>query len=215
MLPSAKHLGIDLEKLNPNGGAIALGHPFGMTGARIMTTLLNGLEDTGGRYGLETMCVGGGQGMAMIVEGGANPPSPHRSGGAPGPPRPPPLGTPPAQTPNPPPPPRPPPRRALPQLPPPPPLPQIPSSKKMVSTSDFVGSCRSVDLRSCSHQARPTTPTAGQHQEHGGLHREGHATTPRQSLYTWLHPPLVVRMPVAETRGRGPRTGRRTCGRSS
>jgi acetyl-CoA C-acetyltransferase len=68
VLPSAKHLGIDLEKLNPNGGAIALGHPFGMTGARIMTTLLNGLEDSGGRYGLETMCVGGGQGMAMIVE---------------------------------------------------------------------------------------------------------------------------------------------------
>ncbi len=68
VLPSAKHLGIDLEKLNPNGGAIALGHPFGMTGARIMTTLLNGLEDSGGRFGLETMCVGGGQGMAMIVE---------------------------------------------------------------------------------------------------------------------------------------------------
>ena len=68
VLPSAKHLGIDLEKLNPNGGAIALGHPFGMTGARIMTTLLNGLEDRGGRYGLESMCVGGGQGMAMVVE---------------------------------------------------------------------------------------------------------------------------------------------------
>ena len=68
VLPSAKHLGIDLDKLNVNGGAIALGHPFGMTGARIMTTLLNGLEDTGGRFGLESMCVGGGQGMAMIVE---------------------------------------------------------------------------------------------------------------------------------------------------
>ena len=69
VLPSAKHLGIDIERqLNPNGGAIALGHPFGMTGARIMTTLLNGLEDTGGRYGLESMCVGGGQGMAMVVE---------------------------------------------------------------------------------------------------------------------------------------------------
>ena len=68
VLPSAKHLGIDLEKLNVNGGAIALGHPFGMTGARIMTTLLNGLDDSGGRYGLESMCVGGGQGMAMIVE---------------------------------------------------------------------------------------------------------------------------------------------------
>jgi acetyl-CoA C-acetyltransferase len=68
VLPSAKHLGIDHEKLNPNGGAIALGHPFGMTGARIMTTLINGLEDSGGRYGLETMCVGGGQGLAMIIE---------------------------------------------------------------------------------------------------------------------------------------------------
>ena len=68
VLPSAKHLKIDLEKLNVNGGAIALGHPFGMTGARIMTTLINGLEDTGGRFGLESMCVGGGQGMAMIVE---------------------------------------------------------------------------------------------------------------------------------------------------
>jgi acetyl-CoA C-acetyltransferase len=68
VVPSAKHLGIPWEKLNVHGGAIALGHPFGMTGARIMTTLLNGLEDAGGRYGLETMCVGGGQGVAMIVE---------------------------------------------------------------------------------------------------------------------------------------------------
>jgi acetyl-CoA C-acetyltransferase len=68
VIPSAKHLGIPWEKLNVHGGGIALGHPFGMTGARIMTTLLNGLEDGGGRYGLETMCVGGGQGMAMIVE---------------------------------------------------------------------------------------------------------------------------------------------------
>jgi acetyl-CoA C-acetyltransferase len=68
VLPSAKHLGIPMEKLNVHGGAIALGHPFGMTGARIMATLLNGLESTGGRYGLETMCVGGGQGMAMVVE---------------------------------------------------------------------------------------------------------------------------------------------------
>ena len=68
VIPSAKHLGIPWEKLNVNGGAIALGHPFGMTGARIMTTLLNGLEDAGDRYGLESMCVGGGQGMAMIVE---------------------------------------------------------------------------------------------------------------------------------------------------
>ncbi|MDG1410598.1 MAG: acetyl-CoA C-acetyltransferase [Acidimicrobiales bacterium] len=65
---SADVLGLDENKLNPNGGAIALGHPFGMTGARIMTTLLNGLGDSGGTVGLETMCVGGGQGMAMIVE---------------------------------------------------------------------------------------------------------------------------------------------------
>jgi acetyl-CoA C-acetyltransferase len=68
VIPSARHLGIDWEKLNVNGGAIALGHPFGQTGARIMTTLLNGLEDAGKTVGLETMCVGGGQGMAMIVE---------------------------------------------------------------------------------------------------------------------------------------------------
>ncbi len=68
VLPSAKHLGIDLDKLNIRGGAIALGHPFGQTGARIMTTLLNSLEDAGKTYGLESMCVGGGQGMAMIVE---------------------------------------------------------------------------------------------------------------------------------------------------
>jgi len=68
VLPSAKHLNIPIDKLNVNGGAIALGHPFGMTGARIMTTLLNGLEDAGKTFGLESMCVGGGQGMAMIVE---------------------------------------------------------------------------------------------------------------------------------------------------
>ncbi len=68
VLPSAAHLGIDHDKLNVNGGAIAIGHPFGMTGARIMTTLLNGLEDADKTIGLETMCVGGGQGMAMIVE---------------------------------------------------------------------------------------------------------------------------------------------------
>lgn len=68
VIPCAKELNIDREKLNVNGGAIALGHPFGMTGARIMTTLLHSLKDTGGKYGLETMCVGGGQGMAMIVE---------------------------------------------------------------------------------------------------------------------------------------------------
>jgi acetyl-CoA C-acetyltransferase len=68
VLPSAHALGVPVDKLNVHGGAIALGHPFGMTGARIMTTLLNGLDRTKGRYGLETMCVGGGQGMAMIVE---------------------------------------------------------------------------------------------------------------------------------------------------
>jgi acetyl-CoA C-acetyltransferase len=68
VIPSARQLGIEWDKLNVNGGAIALGHPFGMTGARIMTTLLNGLEDAGATVGLETMCVGGGQGMAMIVE---------------------------------------------------------------------------------------------------------------------------------------------------
>ena len=68
VIPSAKHLGIPWDKLNVNGGSIALGHPFGMTGARIMTTLLNGLEDAGKTFGLESMCVGGGQGMAMIVE---------------------------------------------------------------------------------------------------------------------------------------------------
>jgi acetyl-CoA C-acetyltransferase len=68
VVPSARELGIPWEKLNVHGGAIALGHPFGMTGARIMTTLLNGLDDAGARYGLESMCVGGGQGMAMVVE---------------------------------------------------------------------------------------------------------------------------------------------------
>ncbi|HUC31782.1 MAG TPA: acetyl-CoA C-acyltransferase, partial [Ilumatobacteraceae bacterium] len=69
VIGSAKHLGIDLDKqMNVHGGAIALGHPFGMTGARIMTTLLNGLEWEDKTYGLESMCVGGGQGMAMVVE---------------------------------------------------------------------------------------------------------------------------------------------------
>lgn len=68
VLGSADELGIPEDKLNVNGGSIAIGHPFGMTGARIMTTLLNGLQDTGGRYGVESMCVGGGQGMAMVVE---------------------------------------------------------------------------------------------------------------------------------------------------
>ena len=68
VIPSAKHLGIPMEKLNVHGGAIALGHPFGMTGARIMATLINGLQHTDKRFGLESMCVGGGQGMAMIIE---------------------------------------------------------------------------------------------------------------------------------------------------
>jgi acetyl-CoA C-acetyltransferase len=68
VLPCREELGIDPEKLNPFGGAIALGHPFGMTGARIMTTLLNGLDTLDGTYGLETMCVAGGMGQAMIVE---------------------------------------------------------------------------------------------------------------------------------------------------
>jgi acetyl-CoA C-acetyltransferase len=68
VIPSAKQLGISYDKLNVHGGAIALGHPFGMTGARIMTTLIHGLQETDGTIGLETMCVGGGQGMAMIVE---------------------------------------------------------------------------------------------------------------------------------------------------
>jgi acetyl-CoA C-acetyltransferase len=68
VIPIADEIGIEYEKLNPHGGAIALGHPFGMTGARIMATLLNGLESSDGQIGLETMCVAGGQGMAMIVE---------------------------------------------------------------------------------------------------------------------------------------------------
>jgi len=68
VIPSAKELGISWDKLNVNGGAIAVGHPFGMTGARIMGTLINGLNKDGKTFGLETMCVGGGQGMAMIIE---------------------------------------------------------------------------------------------------------------------------------------------------
>ncbi|MDF8266436.1 acetyl-CoA C-acetyltransferase [Luteipulveratus flavus] len=68
VLPSADDLGMDFDKLNVHGGAIALGHPFGMTGARITTTLLNGLQSTDGTFGLEAMCVGGGQGMAIIYE---------------------------------------------------------------------------------------------------------------------------------------------------
>jgi len=68
VLASVDELGIDMDKLNPHGGAIALGHPFGMTGARIMGTLLNDLQTLDKTIGIETMCVGGGQGMAMIVE---------------------------------------------------------------------------------------------------------------------------------------------------
>ena len=70
VIPSARALGVDpfSDKLNPHGGAIALGHPFGMTGARILCTILNGLEHKNASIGLETMCVGGGQGMAMIFE---------------------------------------------------------------------------------------------------------------------------------------------------
>jgi len=68
VIPSARELEIPIDKLNVHGGAIALGHPFGQTGARIMTTLLHGLQSRDGRYGLETMCVGGGQGMAAIIE---------------------------------------------------------------------------------------------------------------------------------------------------
>ena len=70
VLPVCREIGVDPfgDKLNPHGGAIALGHPYGMTGARIMNTLLNDLDTLDGTIGLETMCVGGGQGMAMIVE---------------------------------------------------------------------------------------------------------------------------------------------------
>jgi acetyl-CoA C-acetyltransferase len=68
VIPSYTDLGVDIAKLNVNGGAIAVGHPFGMTGARITTTLLNSLQFHDATLGLETMCVGGGQGMAMIFE---------------------------------------------------------------------------------------------------------------------------------------------------
>ena len=68
VIPSYKELGVDIERLNVHGGAIAVGHPFGMTGARITTTLLNGLQFHDKTLGLETMCVGGGQGMATIFE---------------------------------------------------------------------------------------------------------------------------------------------------
>ena len=68
IVPCKEELGIDDDKLNPFGGAIALGHPFGMTGARIMTTLINDLETLDATYGIESMCVAGGMGMAMLVE---------------------------------------------------------------------------------------------------------------------------------------------------
>ncbi|GIH77251.1 acetyl-CoA C-acetyltransferase [Planobispora longispora] len=68
VIPSYKDLGIDLDRLNVNGGAIAVGHPFGMTGARITSTLINSLRFHDKSIGLETMCVGGGQGMAMVLE---------------------------------------------------------------------------------------------------------------------------------------------------
>jgi acetyl-CoA C-acetyltransferase len=68
VIPSYRELGVDLDRLNVNGGAIAVGHPFGMTGARITTTLINSLQSHDKQFGLETMCVGGGQGMAMIIE---------------------------------------------------------------------------------------------------------------------------------------------------
>jgi acetyl-CoA C-acetyltransferase len=70
VIPVCREVGVDYwsDKLNPHGGAIALGHPYGMTGARIMCTLLNDLESMDRTIGLETMCVGGGQGMAMLVE---------------------------------------------------------------------------------------------------------------------------------------------------
>jgi acetyl-CoA C-acetyltransferase len=68
VIPSYRHLGIDIDKLNVHGGAIAVGHPFGMTGARITGTLINGLQTRDKTFGLETMCVGGGQGMAMVLE---------------------------------------------------------------------------------------------------------------------------------------------------
>ncbi|GGZ23092.1 acetyl-CoA acetyltransferase [Streptomyces inusitatus] len=68
VIPSYRDLGVDLDKLNVNGGAIAVGHPYGMTGARITGTLINSLQFHDKQFGLETMCVGGGQGMAMVIE---------------------------------------------------------------------------------------------------------------------------------------------------
>ena len=67
-IPCADELGVDGDRLNVHGGAIAIGHPFGMTGARLTTTLINALQSRDEMLGLETMCVGGGQGMAMVIE---------------------------------------------------------------------------------------------------------------------------------------------------
>jgi acetyl-CoA acetyltransferase len=67
-IPCVRELGLDPARVNVSGGAIALGHPLGASGARILTTLVHGLARTGGRYGLATMCIGVGQGIAMIVE---------------------------------------------------------------------------------------------------------------------------------------------------
>jgi acetyl-CoA C-acetyltransferase len=68
VIPSQRQLGIDIDRLNVFGGAIAIGHPFGMTGARITSTLIHGLQSRDKQFGLETMCVAGGQGMALIIE---------------------------------------------------------------------------------------------------------------------------------------------------
>jgi acetyl-CoA C-acetyltransferase len=68
VIPSYRQLGFELDQVNVHGGAIAVGHPFGMTGARIATTLINGLRFRDAQFGLETMCAAGGQGMAMILE---------------------------------------------------------------------------------------------------------------------------------------------------
>jgi acetyl-CoA C-acetyltransferase len=68
VLPSCDDLDLDLDRVNVHGGAIALGHPFGMSGARLTATLIGGLLERDGRFGLQTMCAAGGQGMAMVIE---------------------------------------------------------------------------------------------------------------------------------------------------
>jgi acetyl-CoA C-acetyltransferase len=68
VLPCIDQLKLDIDRVNVNGGAIALGHPFGSTGARMATTLIHGLQERDAQFGLETMCAAGGQGMAMILE---------------------------------------------------------------------------------------------------------------------------------------------------